>query len=127
MPADFATNLSIQQRHYLRVIMRCTSRITKALHSENPDLIRAFDVLIEMHKLFAKHPPENLRQDLPCLQDFDYVYRGLKEVSDKLIELQPQKCRSFLEFCAQGQSEGGDGAAAKPNAFINYISQMLPK
>jgi hypothetical protein len=61
MPTDFSANLSIQQRHYLRVIMRCTSRITKALHSENPDLIRAFDVLIEMQKLFLKHPPENLR------------------------------------------------------------------
>lgn len=47
--------------------MRCISRISKALHSENPELIRAFDVLIEMHKLFKAHPPENLRQDLPCL------------------------------------------------------------
>lgn len=71
----------------MRVIMRCISRITKALHSENPDLIRAFDVLHEMHKMFLKHPPENLRQDLPCLTDFDFVYRGLKDVSDKLIEL----------------------------------------
>ena len=67
MPDDFSTELSIQERQYLRVIMRCISRITKALHSENPDLIRAFDVLIEMQKLFVRHPPENLRQDLPCL------------------------------------------------------------
>lgn len=87
MPGDFATVLTIQERQYMRVIMRCISRITKALHSENPDLIRAFDVLHEMHKMFLKHPPENLRQDLPCLTDFDFVYRGLKDVSDKLIEL----------------------------------------
>lgn len=92
MPEDFSQNLSIQAKQYMRVIMRCISRITKALHSENPDLIRAFDVLIEMHRLFVKHPPENLRQDLPCLSDFDFVYRGLKDVSDKLIELQPHKC-----------------------------------
>jgi len=39
--------------------MRCVSRITKALHSENPDLIRGFDVLIEMQKIFLKNPPEN--------------------------------------------------------------------
>eukprot|EP00352_Strombidinopsis_acuminata_P004333 CAMPEP_0176395400 /NCGR_PEP_ID=MMETSP0126-20121128/43379_1 /TAXON_ID=141414 ORGANISM="Strombidinopsis acuminatum, Strain SPMC142" /NCGR_SAMPLE_ID=MMETSP0126 /ASSEMBLY_ACC=CAM_ASM_000229 /LENGTH=67 /DNA_ID=CAMNT_0017768257 /DNA_START=1379 /DNA_END=1582 /DNA_ORIENTATION=- len=67
--------------------MRCISRITKALHSEHPDLIRAFDVLVEMQKMFIKHPPEKLREDLPCLVDFDYVYRGMKEVSDKLVDL----------------------------------------
>jgi len=67
--------------------MRCAQRITKALHSENPDLIRAFDVLIEMWKIFKAHPPEKLREDLPSLVDFDFVYRGLKDVSDKLIEL----------------------------------------
>ena len=67
--------------------MRCISRITKALHSESPELVRAFDVLVDMQKLFIKHPPENLRQDLPCLADFDYVYRGLKDVSDKMMEL----------------------------------------
>lgn len=67
--------------------MRCVSRITKALHSENPDLIRAFDVLIEMQKIFAKHPPEALREDMPSLQDFDFVYRTLKDVADKLMEL----------------------------------------
>jgi hypothetical protein len=89
MPEDFTLDLSIAERQYLRVLMRCISRITKALHSENPDLVRAFDVLVEMQKLFNKHPPENLRQDLPCLQDFDFVYRGLKDVSDKLIGLQP--------------------------------------
>ena len=99
IPDDFYTDLSTQDKQYLRVLMRCISRITKALQSENPDLIRAFDVLLEMQKLFIKHPPENLRQDIPCLQDFDFVYRGLKDVSDKLIELQPQKCISFLEFC----------------------------
>ena len=63
MPDDFSTELTISERQYLRVLMRCITRITKALHSENPDLIRAFDVLIEMHRLFVKHPPENLRQD----------------------------------------------------------------
>lgn len=41
--------------------MRCIMRIGKALHSESADLIRAFDVLIEMYKIFVKNPPEQLR------------------------------------------------------------------
>jgi len=124
MPEDISVHLSIQARQYMRVIMRCISRITKALHSENPDLIRAFDVLIEMQKLFQKHPPENLRQDLPCLQDLDFVYRGLKDVSDKMIELQPHKCKSFLDFSeSEDESTESDRSAGRPqsNAFVKYI------
>jgi hypothetical protein len=58
------------------------------------------------------------------------VYRGLKEVSDKLIELQPQKCRSFLDFCQQDQSARASTSSnitSKPSAFLNYIMQMLQK
>ena len=87
MPNDIAAMLSIEERQYLRVIMRCIQRITRALHSEQPDMVRAFDVLLEMQKMFDKHPPELLREDLPCLADFDFIYRGMKDVSDKLIEL----------------------------------------
>ena len=80
--------------------MRCIQRITKALHSEQPDLIRAFDVLVEMQKMFVRHPPEKLREDLPCLADFDFIYRGMKDVSDQLIDLQPEKVSSFMAFVA---------------------------
>ena len=56
--------------------------------------------MIEMQKMFVRHPPEKLREDLPCLQDFDYIYRAMKDVSDKLIELQPDKVESFLSYAA---------------------------
>ena len=48
--------------------------------------------------MFLTHPPELLREDLPCLADFDFVYRAMKDVSDKLIELQPEKVESFLSY-----------------------------
>lgn len=118
MPVDLSLELTDESKHYLRVVMRCISRITKALHSENPDLIRAFDVLIEMQKIFLKNPPENLREDLPSLQEFDYIYRGLKDVSDRLMELQPEKVIAFLQFI-KNQPQ---------NAFIKYMNQiMAPK
>jgi len=99
MPEDLRPQLAIEDGQYLRVLMRCISRITKALHSESSDLIRGFDVLLEMQKIFILCPPENLREDLPSLADFDFVYRGMKEVSDKFIELQPEKVLSFLGYC----------------------------
>ena len=71
-------------------------------------MVRAFDVLIEMQKMFIRHPPEQLREDLPCLSDFDYIYRAMKDVSDKLIELQPDKVESFLilEGILESHNEG---------------------
>ena len=68
-----------------------------------------------MQKIFVKNPPEKLREDLPCLQEFDLVYRGLKDVTDKLMELQPDKVRVFLDFVREQPS----------NAFIKYMEQMM--
>jgi hypothetical protein len=65
-----------------------------------------------MQKMFLKHPPEALREDLPCLADFDYVYRAMKDVSDKLIDLQPEKIHSFLKF-NKGQES---------SAFLKYLT-----
>jgi len=52
------------------------------------------------------------------LADFDFIYRGMKDVSDKLIELQPEKVESFLSY-----SQGAEGE--QQNAFIKYLVQML--
>lgn len=48
MPEDLTPALAIEDGQYLRVLMRCINRITKALHSESSELIRGFDVLLEM-------------------------------------------------------------------------------
>lgn len=53
MPESLDADMSVRERQYLRVVMRCIMRIGKALHSESADLIRAFDVLLEMHKIFT--------------------------------------------------------------------------
>ena len=98
MPSDLEPELPVEEGQYLRVLMRCISRITKALHSESSELIRGFDVLLEMQKIFQVCPPENLREDLPSLADFDFVFRGMKDVSDKFVDLQPEKVQSFLSY-----------------------------
>ena len=55
---------------------------------------------------------------MPCLADFDFIYRGMKDVSDKLIELQPDKVESFLSYAmgTEGESQ---------NAFIKYLAQAI--
>jgi hypothetical protein len=83
-------------------------------------LIRSFDVLLEMQKIFMRNPPESLREDLPCLEDFDLVYRGLKEVADKMMELQPEKVKAFLNFVAQSTEK-----KKNENAFIKYMRQVM--
>ena len=77
-------------------------------------------MLLEMQKIFMKNPPESLREDLPCLEDFDAVYRGLKEVADKMMELQPEKVRAFLTFVGQSTDKKNS-----ENAFIKYMRQVM--
>lgn len=43
------------------------------------------------------------------------MYRTLKDVSDKLMELQPEKVVSFLKFVSEQH----------PNAFTKYMQQMM--
>ena len=75
--------------------------------------------------MFIRHPPEQLREDLPCLADFDFIYRGMKDVSDKLIELQPDKVESFLNYASSSTSTASDSDRDAPsnsdNAFIKYL------
>ena len=120
MPEDLGVDLTVSEKQHLKVILRCISRIQKALPSEHPDLIRAFDVLLEMQKIFMRNPPESLREDLPCLEDFDLVYRGLKEVADRMMELQPEKVKVFLNFVAQSTEK-----KKNENAFIKYMRQVM--
>ena len=120
MPESLYTELNAMQKQHLKVIMRCVSRIQKALPSEHPDLVRAFDVLLEMQKIFQKNPPESLKEDLPCLEDFDAIYRGLKDVADRMMELQPDKVRVFLEFVTTASDQKKNN-----NAFIKYMRQVM--
>lgn len=113
MPRDLEPALAIEEGQYLRVVMRCINRITKALQSEAVELVRGFDVLLEMQKIFLVCPPENLREHLPSLADFDFVFRGMRDVSDKLCELQPEKVLSFLGYC--------DTRQQPENAFMKYL------
>ena len=68
-----------------------------------------------MHKVFQKHPPEQLREDLPSLQEFDSIYRHLKEISDKLVDLQPEKVNAFLHYVGN----------QKHNAFTMYLMSLM--
>jgi hypothetical protein len=61
-----------------------------------------------------------LREDLPCLEDFDAVYRGLKDVADKMMELQPEKVKVFLEFVGSTSDR-----KKNDNAFIKYMRQVM--
>ena len=55
---------------------------------------------------------------MPCLDDLDAIYKGMKDVTDKLIELQPEKVESFLNYAV---ASDGD----QQNAFIRYLVQMM--
>ena len=56
---------------------------------------------------------------MPSLEDFDYVYRCLKVISDKMVEMQPDKVKDFLKFISQDKDN------SKTNSFIRYLVQVM--
>lgn len=86
LPSDFTKELNEEWKQFLWALIKILLRVIDLLSPEDIDF-RSFDVLIEMHKLFKKHPAESLKEDLLSLEEFDYVYWSLKIVSDKMIEI----------------------------------------
>ena len=119
LPDDFSAQLKEDRAQVLKAVTRTLQKLLKFLEGESDGAIRSFDVLLEMQRLFVRHPPEKLRQDLPSLSDFDGVYRVLKQVSDKLIQMQPEKAIAFVKF--QSKTAG----AGSPSAFLKYLFAML--
>jgi len=62
LPADFEKELTEEREQYLKAMMKCLMKVLKVLdEEEEDDIVRVFDVLIEMNRLFRSHPPDKLR------------------------------------------------------------------
>jgi hypothetical protein len=44
--------------------------------------MRVFEVLLAVYKYFKSHPPEELVTTLPSVQDYEYLFRVLRTISD---------------------------------------------
>ena len=74
--------------------------------------------MYSMFQLFREHPAENLRADIPSLAEFDNVYVNLKEVTDKMFELNTGKVRDFYKYISQDEE-------SVKNSLIFYIKRRL--
>ena len=59
LPTDFTKELNEERKQFLWALMKILLWVIDLLGPDDVDF-RCFDVLIEMHKLFKKHPAESL-------------------------------------------------------------------
>lgn len=60
-----------------------------------------------------------LKEGLPNLADFDYVYKCLRLTTDKIMEMQPEKVNDFLRYISQDKQNN------QRNSFIRYLVQEM--
>jgi len=121
LPEDFAVELSKETVIYLKMIVICLKKILKAAQptvDNNIPAFRAFNLLLELYKLFTAHPPEKLKQDLPSLVVLDQVYRALREVANLIVETDLEKSANFVSWTE---------ANAMTGSFLKYIKNIIGK
>ena len=60
-----------------------------------------------------------LKEGLPSLADFDYIYKWLRLTTDKIMEMQPEKVNDFLRYISS------DRLNNQNNSFIRYLVQEM--
>jgi len=126
LPENFSLELSKEQIVYIRLLMICLQKTFKASqdqqdlkNSVSSNGIRVFALLIELNKLFTVHPPEKLKQNLPSLPVFDYVYKILREITDVIVEMDTDKTINFITWAEQDKENMG--------TFIKYVKNVLAR
>ena len=118
LPLTFYIGLPEPSKVYLRLLLKCTLKVVNSLQVSQKN-IRVFDSLLELYKLFEKHPPEELNSDCADIADYEHMFKVLRVVSDGLISLQPEKASIFYKFIIK----------CNPNktVFLKYLSGILAK
>ena len=75
---------------------------------------KGFKVVLEIYKLFKRHPPEKLTEDLMNLGEFEAVYKGLKKICDGALKTEPEEIRDLVEVMKE-----------KGGVFLEYVQSML--
>eukprot|EP01022_Parablepharisma_sp_SALTPOND_P001224 TRINITY_DN105882_c3_g1_i1.p1 TRINITY_DN105882_c3_g1~~TRINITY_DN105882_c3_g1_i1.p1 ORF type:complete len:1846 (-),score=222.99 TRINITY_DN105882_c3_g1_i1:107-5644(-) len=119
LPEDFSNELSREQVVYFRLLMICLQKTFKTAQDPKDAGLRTFAVLLELNKLFAVHPPEKLKQNLPSLAVFDYVYKILREVTDGVVESDLGKSVEFVTWIEEGKDNTG--------TFLKYVKNVLAR
>ena len=75
---------------------------------------KGFKVVLEIYKLFKRHPPEKLTEDLANLSEYEAIYKGLKKICDGVLRGEPEEIRDLVEIV---KGKGG--------VFIDYVQSVL--
>lgn len=118
LPKSFYLPLSVESLHTIKIYIKC---ITKLVDSISYEQLKVFEIFVSLYKIFTEHPPEKLNSDCPNVQVYEYMYRVLRSMSDKLISLDPNKVQSFLQFCIRSNP------GSTTSIYVKYLAASLLK
>ncbi len=129
LPEDFSVELRQDQVVYIRLLLICFQKTFRAATKDtiaasqsekrvNIAGLRVFALLLELYRLFQRHPPEKLRQDQPSLCVFDFVYKVLREFTDVLVECDVEKGVVFVTWAEK---------AGNCCTFLKYVKSVVAR
>jgi hypothetical protein len=118
LPKSFYLPLSVESLHSIKIYIKC---ITKLVDSISYERLKVFEIFVSLYKIFGEHPPEKLNSDCPNVQVYEYMFRVLRSISDKLISLDPNKVQSFLQFCIRSNP------GSTTSIYVKYLAASLLK
>ena len=108
LPIDFSRPLNKENKLFYRLIMKCMDKVCTNTTK------KGFKVVLEIYKLFKRHPPEKLTEDLANLSEYEAIYKGLKKICDGVLRGEPEEIRDLVEIV---KGKGG--------VFIDYVQSVL--
>ena len=118
LPESFYLTLSADNKIYLKLVLKCMLKVAGAVKNTQKN-IRVFDVLLEINRLFASHPPEELHSDCADVAEFEHMFKVIRAVSDAVVAVQPEKAVVFVKFISN--------SSGNRTIFLKYLSAVLSK
>ena len=112
LPENFYVLMKVEQKHGLKLLLKFLTRIVPAARA-----LRVFYCLFALNKLFVSHPPEKLNSESQDVQEYEYMFKVLRAITDALVAQGPEQALGFVKFV---------GDAGK-TVYVKYIAAVLVK
>ena len=112
IPENFYVPLKAEQKHGLKLLLKFLVRLV-----HDAKAIRVFYCLLALNGLFLSHPPEKLNSESHDVQDYEYMFKALRNATDLIVAQGPEQALGFVRFL---------GEAGK-TVYAKYIAAVLLK
>ena len=112
IPENFYVPLKLEQKHGLKLLLKFLIRV---VHDAKG--LRVFYCLLSLNGLFVSHPPEKLNSESHDVQEYEYMFKALRNATDLVVAQGPEKALGFIRYLGE----------AGRSVYVRYIAAVLLK